>query len=168
MINFLKWIEYLATEPNYCFQEIEKGYFGAQYFTLYFCRDCDKTSPFNNYFQSYINLTEFEPKQLLTWYNNQTQYALNNGYKSVYEPIFYTAQHFLKLLKQLQTEGIDFIKDCVGYIPQIKLTQTGISIQAFKNQIKHNYFFEDKDFRDLENSNMYKLLLNFLKELQNE
>lgn len=169
MTNFIKWIEYLATEPNYCFETIEKGYFGTQYFTLIFRdKDYDKTSPYNNYFQTYINLTEYEPKKLLTWYNNQTQYALNNDYKNTYEPIFYTAQHFLKLIKELKANGIDFIKCSLGYIPQIKLTQTGISIQATKNQIQHNYFFEDKDFRDLNKSTKFQLLLNFLKEAQNE
>lgn len=171
MNNFLKWIEYLATEPDYVFQSVENGYFGQIYFTLHFRNENHKKNNlYENYFNSHINLTECEPKKLLTWYNNQTQYALNNGYKSDFEPTFYTAQHFLKLLKQLQTDGIDF-KKYENYLTLIKLSEGGITLGVTQNKnLKNQYYWldNDKDFRDLENSNMYKILLNFLKGVQNE
>lgn len=168
MTNFLKWIEYLATEPNYIFQEVKKGYLNQIYFTLHFTNDTGGKSFFaDNYFNSYINLTEYEPKKLLTWYNNQTQYALNNGYKNDYYQIFYTAQHFLKLIKELKANGIDF-KDYETNISHLELNPYGISMDVTKKQQKQHYWLNNKeDFRDLNKSTIFQLLLNFLKGINN-
>ena len=166
MTNFLKWIEYLATEPDYCFFEVELGYFGTTNFSNWFSQKKGKFDIQANTFNAHLNLKSFQPEILKAWYNKQAEFARDYQFTNKYCNFYQTAQHFLKLVKELKANGIDLEKHSTNIIV-LKLANEGIKISTTRNTLKDEYFFTNEDLQKLNKLNKFNTLLNFLKGIEN-
>lgn len=169
MTNFIKWIEYLATEHDYCIYSIcweDKEYTS---FTLQYLNPNLLETKFiktENMF-SCIKLKNFDPEKLWNWRNAIQELSVINNFENYSKPVKQTAQNLLKLIEELKHNGIDLMNilkdnDTLSIYEQyILITIRRDWIEQDIN-LKNWFKFEQGHFQELNQTTDFKQLLELL------
>lgn len=169
MSNFIKWIEYLATEHDYCLYSVcwedeEYTTFNLQHLNP----NLSVTSfiKTENMFNS-IRLKNFNPEKLWNWRNAIQELSIINNLENYSKPVKQRAQNLLKLIEELKQNGINLM-DVLEDSDTLNIFEQYILITIRRGWIEQdvnlkNWFkFEDGHFKELNQTTDFKQLLKLL------
>lgn len=157
MKTFIKWIEYLATGHDYCFNSVTTYDMDTINLELYFINRLDAKA--EQSLTARLELNNFEPKKLWNWRNATQEFAYSQNYIDYYRPVKPKAQNFLKLIEELKHNGIrlEHLKQKISLI----MFYGEVIILEFKDGVEFN--FHNWDFKELNQTTEFKKLIYYFK-----